>query len=147
MTVHRDYMEALPPGEATWVAGGAGSDQVAALEAALRFALPASYRSFLTSVGAAAIGDSYVSGIIDNDPMSLGGGSLLGDTIQARQEQHLPSHLLVIQADGDAPYCLDTSDASSGEYPVVCFEVSTMACTRIAGSFDEWFFTYFVVRA
>ena len=148
MTISRDYLEVLPPHGDVWCAGAATADQIAALEAALQVALPASYRSFLATAGATAIGDTSVSGIIDGDPLSLDGGSLFGDTVLARNEQQLPLHLLVIQADGDAPHCIDTSEASDlGENPVICFEVFNSVSTRIAGSFDEWFSTFFVGRA
>jgi hypothetical protein len=148
MTVTRNYLqEALASGGDLWSAGGASSDQVAALEAALQIVLPDGYRTFLGSVGSLAIGDNSISGIIDGNPLSLDGGSLFGDTIRARQEQHLPSHLLVIQPDGDAPYCIDLSAQVSGaESPVVCFEASSSTETRIADSFEQWFSTFFLGR-
>jgi len=148
MTVTHNYLqEALASGGDVWSAGGASSDQVVALEAALQIVLPDGYRTFLGSVGSLAIGDNSISGIIDSNPLSLDGGSLFGDTVRARQEQHLPSHLLVIQSDGDAPYCIDLSaQVSSAESPVVCFEASSSTETRIADSFEQWFSTFFLGR-
>jgi hypothetical protein len=148
MTASRNYLEeALALDGDAWVAGGANPDQIAALEVALQVTLPPSYRLFLASAGAAAIGDNSVSGVIGGDPLSLDGGSLFGDTALARQEQRLPAHLLVIQPDGDAPYCIDTSAASvGGENSIVCYESFNSVATRVAGSFDEWFSTFFLGR-
>ncbi|WP_295931469.1 SMI1/KNR4 family protein [uncultured Xanthomonas sp.] len=147
MTVSRNYAEEILASDNAWVAGGANPKQIAALEAALRVTFPTSYRLFLASAGGAAIGDNFVSGIIDDDPLSLGGGSLFGDTVNAREEQQLPAHLLVIQSDVDAPYCIDTSaNPVRGEVPIVCYEPFNSVATRVAGSFDEWFSTFFLGR-
>ena len=148
MTATLNYLqEALASGSDVWSAGGASSDQVAALEDALQTVLPAGYRTFLSSVGSLAIGDNAISGIIDGNPLSLDGGSLFGDTIRARQEQRLPDHLLVIQSDGEAPYCIDPSARVSGaEAPVVCFDASSSTATRIADSFEQWFSKFFLGR-
>ncbi|MCC4591355.1 SMI1/KNR4 family protein [Xanthomonas campestris pv. cannae] len=79
-----------------------------------------------------------------DDPLSLDGGSLFADTVNAREEQQLPAHLLVIQSNGDAPYCIDTSATPvRGEVPIVCYESLNSVTTRVAGSFDEWFPTFF----
>ena len=148
MTVPRNYLgEILTLHKDAWVAGGASPDQIAALEITLQAILPASYRLFLASAGAAAIGDNSISGIVDSDPLSLSGGSLFGDTVHARQEQQLPDHLLVIQSDCDAPYCIDISASSVlGENSIVCYESFNSAATRVAGSFDEWFSIFFLGR-
>lgn len=147
MTASRNYVEETLASDDAWVAGGANPKQIAALEAALQVALPPGYRLFLASAGAAAIGDNFISGIIGGDPLSLDGGSLFGDTVNAREEQQLPAYLLVIQSDGDAPYCIDTSAAPVlGEAPIVCYESFNSVATRVAGSFDEWFSTFFLGR-
>jgi antitoxin YobK len=129
----------------TWVEGGANDEQVRRLEMALACRLPTSYRSFLLSVGAAAgQRDSYISGIIDGDPLSLNGGSLFGDTMRGREEMNLPEGLIVFQWDEEAPYCLDLSREHNGENPVVCYQAHTGTQKTIARDFDEWFDTFFL---
>jgi hypothetical protein len=146
MTATRDFLQkALMSGEDVWSAGGASAEQIASLEAALRVNLPESYRSFLATVGALSIGDNTISGIIDEDPLSQGGGSLFGDTSRARKEQEMPAHLLVIQPDGDAPYCIDVSARTgANECPIVCFQPNTISAKRIADSFEQWYLTFFI---
>ena len=68
-------------GYEVWIAGGATSDQLAALESALGISLPPSYATFLSIYGALGLGDRFVSGILDNDALDQSGGSVLGDTL------------------------------------------------------------------
>src|SRR5688572_2537013 len=83
-----------------------------ALESKLGVRLPPSYRAFLSRYGAMAIYDSTISGIFGGEPLDESGGSLYFDTLRFRSDRGLPSHLLVIQPDEDAPYCLDTRSPS-----------------------------------
>jgi hypothetical protein len=118
------------------------------LENALGLALPPSYRAFLLSVGALAIQDRTVSGIVGNNPLAGEGGSLFGDTQAFRGEFALPRHFLVIQPDSDAPYCFDSSNGSpSGEMPVVCYQLNTRTATQVASSFPEWLRRFFFHEA
>ena len=132
-------------GHDLWLAGPQPSETIASLEQALQVTLPPSYRDFLTHFGGAAICDSTVSGIIDGEPLQKATGWLYGDTLRFREEWDLPPHLLVIQPDEDAPYCLDASaPGSDGEFPVVCFELHSRHASRIAENFGIWFQDWFL---
>ena len=98
---------------------------VAQLERALGVNLPPSYRAFLFRYGGGGI-RAYegISGIYNNDSLSMQLGTAYGDTMRMRNDRGMPSHLVVIER-GDEhfpPMCLDTSrPAPGGEYPVVGF--------------------------
>src|SRR5690349_18733585 len=77
-----------------------------ALESKLGVRLPPSYRAFLSQYGAVAVYDSTISGIVGGEPFVESGGSVYFDTMRFRRDWGLPSHMLVIQPDEDAPYCL-----------------------------------------
>jgi|GEM_PF-1702170 len=143
--VFRDLLsQQFIPKEGVWLSKGVDIDQVVTLEHALGYALPVSYREFLLTVGAMAIGDSTISGITDEGPFSRNGGSMLGDTERSRAQQALPPHLAVIQANEDAPYCLSLGRLTdNGECKVVCFEVASGITTHIADSFADWFAKFY----
>lgn len=110
-------------GHDLWLAGPQSDAAIAELERAIGFVMPKSYREFLSRYGGFGIGGSFISGIVDGLPLSSDAGSLFGDTQRHRKEFGMPAHLLVVQADEDAPYCLDMSAARDGEFPVVCYEL------------------------
>lgn len=135
-------------GSPLWRAGPASSQAVAQLERELAVVLPPSYKGFLLQFGAVALGDCTVSGIVDNNPLSPEGGSLVGDTQRLRAERGLPSRYLVVQADEDAPYCFDThARRQDGELSVVCYELHSGHVETIADSFAEWTMKFFVPSA
>ena len=116
-----------------------------ALESKLGVRLPPSYRAFLSHYGAMAIYDCTISGIFGGEPLKQGGGSLYFDTRRFRSDWGLPSHLLVIQVNEDAPYCLDTrSPSATGEFPVVSYELGSKRARRIASDFDDWLRRFFL---
>lgn len=132
-------------GHDLWLAGPQPAEAIAALEGALGVVLPPSYQNFLIRFGGAAIYDSTVSGIIDGQPLDETAGSLYGDTRRFREDRSLPDHLLVVQPDDDAPYCLDTSTRrKDGEFPVVCFELHSKHAGKIAEDFGTWFRQWFL---
>lgn len=125
-----------------WVAGPASEKSIIELEVMLDIKLPISYKNFLLNFGALSIGDSTISGITGPD-LNEGGGSVYFDTEYFIEEYELPRHLVVIQTDGEAPYCLDTSKiASNGEMPVVCYELNTKHSSTLSSNFNEWFVNY-----
>lgn len=131
-------------GHAVWLAGPQSEEAVLALEQALDVKLPPSFREFLIRFGGMAIYDSAVSGIIEESPLNEGFGWLYGDTLRLRQEFNLPDHLLVIQPDDEAAYCLDTQQIGhNGENPVVCFELGTGSVQKIADNFTSWLRNWF----
>lgn len=112
---------------------------VADLEKSLNVALPPGYRDFVLRYGGMGIGDSFVSGILGGDAFSTDFGTLYGDTLRYRDEFNMPEHLLVIQSDEDAPFCLDSgSPRADGEYPVVCFELHSGHVSQVAPDFKAW---------
>ncbi|RXJ88087.1 SMI1/KNR4 family protein [Arcobacter sp. CECT 8985] len=106
-------------------------------ETRLDLKFPPSYRTFLSKFGTMDVAGNFISGIIDNSLDDLGGGSVLGDTLYFREECQLPNNLIVIQADDEAPYCLDINNGDS-ECVVVCFELHSGHSKVIASSFLEW---------
>lgn len=122
-----------------WIAGATNEAEVARLERYFAIKLPPSYKHFLLSMGALAVHASTVSGIIDGNALDESGGSLYGDTVRFRREFSLPTRLLVLQADDDAPHCFDCESANAeGELAVVCFEVASGTVTEVAPSFGRW---------
>ncbi|KAF0812407.1 hypothetical protein IGB42_03075 [Andreprevotia sp. IGB-42] len=121
-----------------WRAIPASSAVISAREARLGVTLPPGYIAFLEQFGALAIGDTTISGILDDALDDLGGGSVLGDTLRYREEWQLPATLVVIQADDDAPYCLDTG-VNHIECAAICYELCTRRASRIATDFAAWF--------
>ncbi len=89
-------------------------------------------------------GDSYISGIIEGDPLCPKGGSLYGDTLRGREELGLPELLVIFQWDDEAPYCLDLSEQPDGENSVICYESFSGARTVVARDFDDWFERFFL---
>jgi len=126
-------------GDDVWVAGPQPETAVADLERKLGYKLPPSYRNFLLRYGSLKIFDTVISGIIDGKYEGDGAGLVVDDTDRYREEFHLPRHLLVVQPDEDAPYCLATSTPDAkGEYPLVCYDLQTGDVDPIAGSFGAW---------
>jgi SMI1-KNR4 cell-wall len=135
-------------GQDVWVAGPQSRQAIAELEKALGVTLPPSYRQFLSRIGEFKLLNSSVSGIVDGKPLADDTGGMYIHTQRYRLENDLPEHLLVIQPDEDAPYCLDASAADEdGEMPVVCYELDSGHTERMASSFDEWFLEYLQLQA
>ena len=126
-------------GDEVWIAGPQPESAIVDLEAALGVRLPPSYRAFLARYGSLGLAGSMISGIIDGEIRGDGAGWICGDTEQFRAERGLPAHLLVIQVDEDAPYCLDTRATKAGaEFPLICYELDSEHVERLASSFGAW---------
>lgn len=135
-------------GEEVWIAGPQTEEMIAELERATGVVMPPSYRQFLSRFGGFGIVNSFISGIINGEPLDEGAGWLYGDTQRFRQNFDMPEHLLVIQANEDAPYCLDTScRGEGGEFPMVCYELNSRHVRWMAMSFGEWFVEWLRLRA
>jgi len=134
-------------GQRVWVAGPQPEQSIIELEHALNVRLPPSYRTFVAKFGGFSLLNSVVSGIIGEDPLAVGTGRLHWDTQRFRQEYGMPDHLLVVQPDEDAPYCLDIrKQRPDGEMPVVCYELHSGHSSQMASSFSEWFTEYLNLR-
>lgn len=135
-------------GTDVWIAGAQSEEAIAELERALGVAMPPSYRTFLARFGGCGIVDSFISGIIDGKPLEDEAGEVYGDTLRFREDYKMPEYLLVVQADEDAPYCLDTRRRNEvGELPLVCYELYTRHITLMAPSFGEWIIRWLRLRA
>src|SRR5947207_3033523 len=120
-------------GDEVWIAGAAPEKAVARLEKALGVEMPPSYRAFLMRFGAMTVAGSPIAGILDGQPLGEDTGWVYGDTLLFRKEFQLPEHLLVIQPDEDAPYCMDTRTADRhGEFALVCLELDSHHVDRLA---------------
>jgi hypothetical protein len=119
---------------------------VAVLEGSLGVSLPPSYAGFLTSYGALGVGDSFVSGIIDDDALDRTGGSVLGDTLWFRGHDNFPRGFVVVGKHEDGAYCLDTTrQTANREYPVVNFEFgSTQHESPVALNFEDWLIQFYL---
>lgn len=122
-----------------WVAGPQNEAAIFELERAIGVSIPPTYRHFLAHYGGFGIANSFISGIIEGEPLGDGTGWLYSDTMRFREEYRMPENLLVVQPDEGAPYCLDTScRRSDGECPVVCYELHSRHVGRMAETFGEW---------
>ena len=127
-------------GHDVWEAGPATREAISDIERAIGAALPPSYASFLLSHGSLAIYDTVVSGVIDGERISDGGGTVLGDTERLRLEGALPDGFLVIGPHEDGGYCLDLRHCrSDGECPVVNYEMGSVQHEKpVADTFEDW---------
>ena len=135
-------------GTDVWIAGPQTESSIIALENAIGIRMPPSYRHFLATYGGIGIDDSFVSGIIDNDPVGDGTGWLITDTTRFRNDYEMPDFLLAIQADEDAPYCIDTRERDAdGEFAVVCYELNSRNIGLVATNFGVWILQWLQLRS
>jgi hypothetical protein len=135
-------------GDEVTIAGPQPEKAVAELEKTLHIRMPPSYRAFLIRFGAMGIAGSAISGIQEGKPLAKETGWVYGDTLRLRADSELPKHLLVVQTDEDAPYCLDTSAAEDDdEFPMICYELDTQYITRLGDNFGAWFLEWLQLQA
>lgn len=135
-------------GREVWIAGPQSEEAIVALERAIGNTMPPSYRRFLARFGGFGIVNSFISGILADKPLERNVGWVYGATHRFRCDYDMPEHLLVVQSDEDAPYCIDTSNRSpDGENPLVCYELHSRRVGRIAASFGEWFIDWLSLSA
>ncbi len=149
MKLIQDYIETLTDhAEGFTTAGPKSLAKVASLERALAVTLPPSYRDFLQRYGAVSHFGSYICGIWHADPLRATDGSVYNETIQFRTEDDLPAYLIVIEADPDAPCCIDTRKPSTdGECPVVCYDLHARQSEQIAANFEAFAQEWLELRA
>jgi len=139
-------------GDDVWIAGGASQESVEALEKAMGFKLPSSYRSFLLNFGGLYVMDCALSGIVSDDPLKLEGGNIYADTLNMRDEYSkvcdVPQHLWVVEPHEDGAYCFDINHPMpEDEFGIVNFEpgqYNPKSPEILAVSFNEyvenWYF-------
>lgn len=137
-------------GEEIFWQGSVDEEQILLLEDQLKVRLSESFKIFLKNYGGGGVVDDEISGIENNDATLKTGGTVLGDTLECRNNFNLPSYLVVIfYQDNELAWCLDSSKMdASNECPVVSYDVFSKEITnKIADNFDLFFKEYLELRA
>jgi cell wall assembly regulator SMI1 len=122
---------------------GATDQEIANAERALGVRFPESYKAFLSRFGWAEIYYDTLYGLGPSVPPGYG---LVKNALCERSEAEplIPQHLVPVMNDGAGNnYCLDTSQLSSGECPVVFWDHehedgSDQSPEQVSSSFDQW---------
>ncbi|OQO91984.1 SMI1/KNR4 family protein [Saccharomonospora piscinae] len=109
--------------------GGLSEEDITRAEAELSTTFPPSYRLFIAELGSCEAGGVEIMGV---NRTPKGGERLRGTvsaTLEAREDERFPSHLLVIEYDGmGGLISLDNSQRNEdGEYPVVAWDPGSEA--------------------
>ena len=91
--------------------GGVGIEQINNAEKKLGILFPTQYKAFLLGCGSCGIADTYVSGLFKEWDNLTSTGSIVHDTIEAREKHNLPNEYIVIEYIVDENYyVLKTSE-------------------------------------
>ena len=91
--------------------GGVGIEQINNAEKKLGILFPSQYKAFLLGCGSCGIADTYVSGLFKEWDNLTSTGSIVHDTIEAREKHNLPNEYIVIEYIVDENYyVLKTSE-------------------------------------
>ena len=91
--------------------GGVGIEQINNAEKKLGILFPTQYKAFLLGCGSCGIADTYVSGLFKEWDNLTSTGSIVHDTIEAREKHNLPNEYIVIEYMVDENYyVLQTSE-------------------------------------
>ena len=91
--------------------GGVGIEQINDAEKKLGILFPSQYKAFLLGCGSCGIADTYVSGLFKEWDNLTSTGSVVHDTIEAREKHNLPNEYIVIEYMVDENYyVLKTSE-------------------------------------
>jgi hypothetical protein len=109
------------------VAGPKGDALISRAEAFLGIRFPPSYREFLRRWGALGFGPEEIYGVTSEDFATGRVPNGIWFTAQERRRLGLPSgFVVVVSADGDQYYCIDTArTGADGESPVWSWDVSS----------------------
>lgn len=152
MTLMQDIENAIKAvtiaGSEVWTAGAASASDIGVAEQALSTEFPPSYRRFLAAYGALSVGDSCVSGVLQEGPLTDEGGNVYFDTLSLRRDFGLPYELIVVCVHEDGAYCLDTSRRQAdGECPIVNFERHSIQHEKpVAPNFENWLIDFKLAR-
>ncbi|MFC2308763.1 MAG: SMI1/KNR4 family protein [Bacteroidota bacterium] len=86
--------------------GGVGIEQINNAEKKLGILFPTQYKAFLLGCGSCGIADTYVSGLFKEWDNLTSTGSIVHDTIEAREKHNLPNEYIVIEYMVDENYYL-----------------------------------------
>lgn len=84
--------------------GGVGIEQINDAEKKLGILFPSQYKAFLLGCGSCGIADTYVSGLFKEWDNLTSTGSIVHDTIEAREKHNLPNEYIVIEHMVDENY-------------------------------------------
>ena len=84
--------------------GGVGIEQINNAEKKLGILFPTQYKAFLLGCGSCGIADTYVSGLFKEWDNLTSTGSVVHDTIEAREKHNLPNEYIVIEYMVDENY-------------------------------------------
>ena len=91
--------------------GGVGIEQINNAEKKLGILFATQYKAFLLGCGSCGIADTYVSGLFKEWDNLTSTGSIVHDTIEAREKHNLPNEYIVIEYMVDENYyVLKTSE-------------------------------------
>ena len=95
-------------------------------EQRLGVTFPASYRAFVSELGAGDIAGEEFYGVLDGDFEDSGVPDGIWLTLREREDSGLPEALVVVHSPGDGTlHAIDTSQAAGGEAPVVTWTPGT----------------------
>lgn len=84
--------------------GGVGIERINDAEKKLEILFPSQYKAFLLGCGSCGIADTYVSGLFKEWDNLTSTGSVVHDTIEAREKHNLPNEYIVIEYMVDENY-------------------------------------------
>ena len=84
--------------------GGVGIERINDAEKKLGILFPSQYKAFLLGCGSCGIADTYVSGLFKEWDNLTSTGSVVHDTIEAREKHNLPNEYIVIEYIVDENY-------------------------------------------
>ena len=84
--------------------GGVGIERINDAEKKLGILFPSQYKAFLLGCGSCGIVDTYVSGLFKEWDNLTSTGSVVHDTIEAREKHNLPNEYIVIEYMVDENY-------------------------------------------
>lgn len=130
-------------GDSVEFGSGVPDDIVQSVEMELGGWLPSSYKLFLTTYGWMGRGDSFISGVTDNN-IREGGGSVVFDTELHKEESGLPDGLVVLQPHEDGAYCLDLDRRNGDECEISNYEIGWSTAQPIAKKLNDWILNRFL---
>ena len=77
--------------------GGVGIEQINDAEKKLGILFPSQYKAFLLGCGSCGIADTYVSGLFKEWDNLTSTGSIVHDTIEAREKHNLPNEYIAME--------------------------------------------------
>ena len=84
--------------------GGVGIERINDAEKKLGILFPSQYKAFLLGCGSCGIADTYVSGLFKEWDNLTSTGSIVHDTIEAREKHNLPNEYIVVEYMVDENY-------------------------------------------